>query len=70
MISRQQARQQIEKLIQQYDAIPDAERPNLTEANVLHQFIDPLLQALGFPPTPEGDAKKATLLRVFDETNL
>lgn len=49
MISRQQARQQIEHLIQQYKAIPEAERPNLTEANVLHQFIDPLLQALGWP---------------------
>ncbi|WP_420629830.1 Eco57I restriction-modification methylase domain-containing protein [Candidatus Leptofilum sp.] len=49
MISRQQARQQIEELIQQYEKIPKAERPNLTEANVLHQFIDPLLQALGWP---------------------
>ncbi|MCC6602534.1 MAG: N-6 DNA methylase [Anaerolineae bacterium] len=49
MISRQQARQQIEQLIKQYDAIPKAERPNLTEANVLHQFIDPLLRALGWP---------------------
>lgn len=49
MISRQQARQQIEQLIKQYDAIPKAERPSLTEANVLHQFIDPLLRALGWP---------------------
>ncbi|WP_420645518.1 Eco57I restriction-modification methylase domain-containing protein [Candidatus Leptofilum sp.] len=49
MISRQQARQQIEQLIKQYEAISKAERPNLTEANVLHQFIDPLLQALGWP---------------------
>jgi hypothetical protein len=49
VISRQQARQQIEQLIKQYDAIPKAERPSLTEANVLHQFIDPLLRALGWP---------------------
>ena len=51
MISRQQARQQIEALIQKYKAIPAAERPNLTEANVLHQFIKPLLEALGWPMT-------------------
>jgi len=50
VISRQQAQQQIEDLIQKYKAIPKAERPNLTEANVLHQFIDPLLRALGWPP--------------------
>ncbi|HRQ39161.1 MAG TPA: hypothetical protein PLD25_14720 [Chloroflexota bacterium] len=35
--------------MQKYNAIPNAERPSLTETNVLHQFISPLLSALGWP---------------------
>jgi hypothetical protein len=46
---RQNARQQIAQLVQTYNAIPKEERPLLTEANVLHQFITPLLSALGWP---------------------
>ncbi|MCP4358113.1 MAG: hypothetical protein GY796_08885 [Chloroflexi bacterium] len=49
MTPRQLARQQIEELVQRYNTIDKAARPSLTEANVLHQFIDPLLRALGWP---------------------
>ncbi len=49
MTDRQLARQQIEDLVKKYNAIAEEERPYLTEANVLHQFIDPLLRALGWP---------------------
>ncbi len=82
MISRQQARQEIEKLIQVYRAIPKEERPYLTEANVLHQKkaetriaelnSADLTLAEGWAVQKkriEATARyyKATLLRVYDE---
>ena len=42
-----QARQQIETLIQRYRTLDEVTRKNTSEASVVHQFITPLLQALG-----------------------
>ena len=43
------ARHQIEMLIQRYKRLDAAERKAMTEAGVVHQFVDPLLKALGWP---------------------
>ncbi|MBX3002276.1 MAG: N-6 DNA methylase [Caldilineaceae bacterium] len=43
------ARAQIEALIQNYRRLTDADKSGLAEANVVHQFITPLLRALGWP---------------------
>ncbi len=44
-----QARQQIETLITRYRALDEATRKTTSEASVVHQFITPLLHALGWP---------------------
>jgi hypothetical protein len=46
-ISQHQARQEISKLIEKYPVIPKPNRQTITEAGVVHQFLDPMLQALG-----------------------
>ena len=46
---QQQARQQIQTLINTYKGLSQQDRLLLTEANVIHQFINPLLSALGWP---------------------
>lgn len=51
---RQLARDQIAQLAQKYKAIPEAERPSLTEANVLRQFISPCLLAQADRAISEG----------------
>lgn len=44
-----QARQQIANLIDRYRALDEATRKTTSEASVVHQFITPLLEALGWP---------------------
>jgi hypothetical protein len=44
-----QARKTIETLIDKYKKLSDSDRKTLSEASVVHQFLDPLLQALGWP---------------------
>jgi hypothetical protein len=48
-VTQEQARQQIRQLIEKYRHLTDGERKALSEANVVHQFIVPLLDALGWP---------------------
>ena len=42
-----EARKEIETLIKLYNKLSANERKTMTEAGVVHQFIDPLLAALG-----------------------
>ena len=44
-----QARQQIQQLIRLYNSLSAEQKKDLTEASVVRQFVDPLLQALGWP---------------------
>jgi len=44
-----QARPKIEKLIQKYRALSEIDKKTMSESSVVHQFIDPLLDALGWP---------------------
>lgn len=44
-----QARQQIKTLIDKYRSLAESERKALSEANVVHQFVVPLLETLGWP---------------------
>jgi hypothetical protein len=46
-ITQRQARQEISKLTVKYQAMPKPDRQAITEAGVVHQFLDPLLKALG-----------------------
>ncbi|HSN73975.1 MAG TPA: DNA methyltransferase, partial [Anaerolineae bacterium] len=48
-ITPTQARQQIASLIERYRALDEATRKSMSEASVVHQFITPLLEALGWP---------------------
>ena len=48
-LSQSQSRQQIERLIQRFNNLGAEGRKTVTEANVVRQFIDPLLAALGWP---------------------
>lgn len=48
-IAETEARKQIETLIKKYKNIPEGERKTLSEASVVHQFLDPLFAALGWP---------------------
>ncbi len=48
-LSQNQAKAEIEALVKKYRAIKESDRKTTTEANVVHQFIDPLLRALGWP---------------------
>ncbi|MFO7538416.1 MAG: DNA methyltransferase [Chloroflexota bacterium] len=49
MTTKNQAQQQIKQLIDKYRTLNDSERKTTSEANVVHQFIDPLLAVLGWP---------------------
>ncbi|TEU15135.1 MAG: hypothetical protein E3J21_14005 [Anaerolineales bacterium] len=40
-----QTRPKIHQLIQKHQAMTDAARKEITEAGVIHQFLDPLLEA-------------------------
>ena len=44
-----QARQKIKALIQQYKEMDDDARKTISESSVVHQFLDPLFEALGWP---------------------
>ena len=48
-ISQNQARTRIGELIDKYRAMSALDKKQITEAGVVHQFIDPLLAALGWP---------------------
>lgn len=56
------ARQQIAKLIERYRSLDEATRKITSEAGVVHQFINPLLEALGRPAplTPPSASVCAT----------
>jgi len=47
--AQDQARKQIHQLVAKYRAMSDAQKREITEANVVHQFLDPLFEALGWP---------------------
>jgi predicted type IV restriction endonuclease len=49
LLTQRQARQQIDGLIQKYPKIAKPNRQAITEAGVVHQFLDPLFAALGWP---------------------
>jgi hypothetical protein len=48
-MNQPQARQQIEKLIHTYKKLTDDQKKVTSESSVVHQFLDPLLEALGWP---------------------
>ncbi|HEX9925154.1 MAG TPA: DNA methyltransferase, partial [Anaerolineae bacterium] len=48
-LNRSQAQAEISQLIDRYRALSDTDRKTTTEASVVHQFINPLLRALGWP---------------------
>ncbi|MEJ2150647.1 MAG: hypothetical protein P8Z40_14375, partial [Chloroflexota bacterium] len=48
-LNREQARAEIQHLIERYHDMTDDERSQITEASVVQQFIEPLLEALGWP---------------------
>lgn len=49
MTTKSQAQQQIKSLIETYRRLSESDRATLSEANVVHQFVEPLLTALGWP---------------------
>lgn len=48
-IAQDEAREQIRELIHKYNSLKDHQRSLLSESSVVHQFIDPLFKALGWP---------------------
>jgi predicted type IV restriction endonuclease len=48
-VTQEKARQDIASLIQKYKGMNDNAKRNITEAGVVHQFLDPFLRALGWP---------------------
>ena len=46
---RTQAKQQIADLIEKFNKLTPTARQELTESSLVHQFINPLLEALGWP---------------------
>jgi hypothetical protein len=44
-----QARDKIRQLVEKYRAMSEAQKRETTEANVVHQFLDPLFEALDWP---------------------
>lgn len=44
---QEQARQRLQQLILLYNSFTAEQKKELTEATVVRQFVDPLLQALG-----------------------
>lgn len=49
MTKKAEARKQIEALINQYKLLSDSDRKTTSESSVVHQFLDPLFGALGWP---------------------
>jgi hypothetical protein len=47
--TQRQARNQIDGLVKKYQAMPKPDRQAINEAGVVHQFLDPLFAALGWP---------------------
>ncbi|MBI1879183.1 MAG: hypothetical protein HYR94_13345 [Chloroflexi bacterium] len=47
--TQEQARQKIRHLVDKYRAMSDAERRQISESAVVHQFLDPFFEALGWP---------------------
>ncbi|MFN8493255.1 MAG: hypothetical protein U0350_37000 [Caldilineaceae bacterium] len=48
-LAQTQAREQIKQLVAKYCALSDDDKRQMTEASVVRQFIEPLLEALGWP---------------------
>ncbi len=48
-LTQDQARNKIRELVEKYRAMTTDARKGITEAGVVHQFLDPLLEALGWP---------------------
>jgi len=48
-LTQEQAREQIRELIEKRRAMSEEDRQSITEESVVHQFVDPLLEALGWP---------------------
>jgi hypothetical protein len=46
---QEDVRRKVAALIQRYKELPEGERSGLTEAGVVHQFLNPFLEALGWP---------------------
>jgi hypothetical protein len=46
-MTQERARERIAGLIQKYNRLGDKQRKGITEAGVVHQFLDPLCEALG-----------------------
>ena len=47
--TQDQARVRIQALVNQYRSLTDSQRQQMTEASVVHQYLDPFLEALGWP---------------------
>ncbi len=47
--TQSQSRDKIGQLIAKYQKMPREDRVRISEAGVVHQFLDPLLEALGWP---------------------
>jgi len=45
--AQREARGRIEACIEQYRAMTEVQRKTLSEASVVHQFLDPFFRALG-----------------------
>ena len=48
-LTQDQAHNKIHELVEKYRAMTTDARKGITEAGVVHQFLDPLLEALGWP---------------------
>jgi len=48
-VTQEQARQDIGSLIQKYKGMSEISKREITEAGVVHQFLDAFLRALGWP---------------------
>jgi predicted type IV restriction endonuclease len=48
-VTQEKACQDIASLIQKYKGMSDKSKKEITEAAVVHQFLDPFLRALGWP---------------------
>ena len=48
-MTQEQARKEIEQLIQKYKGMSEKSKSGITEAGVVHQFLDSFLKALGWP---------------------
>lgn len=48
-VKQEEARKRIGQLIQKYKGMSEKAKREITEAGVVHQFLDPFLRALGWP---------------------